>query len=1259
MRWILGLRVFIIISLAVLLITTAVVFSTVRAVLPYATGYKLEIQQEISQQIGLPVEIDSIDAELYWFTPRLKLIEVVVYDESHVTPLFDFKEAFVGLDVLASIMRLEIIIEDIGLIDADISIEKLSDSEWLIQGIKFTSEGSDEVPEQLLYMIKNSDYLVHHSNIYYQDHTGEKLSLKLLDVNIDVKNNYGNHDIKFSMNLPEAYGEYLAVVANLQGDLEDLEGDIFVEARKINVDQWKKKFMVLEKFSLSAILDADLWATLDESQIKSLTAHFSSEKTFIRNEITNRSWSTDYLNTDVRYLHEGERWNIAVSDFYFGARSKPQWPQSVTAIAGDDGESYFLSADMLRYTDVKNIAGVFLEDDHLEQLDSLNDYQIEGDVYNLALQMPKARVDKSNTETTEAEKTHFKKVQAKKVQTQKPLAKKPQTDKTAPAGKLPEGLTLAATVNNLAFTEPGSGLKLNGFDGSISIDKGEIDADVATSDAVVTYAEMFREPIIAKDLRGIVKVKQHEGSWRISSDRTQLGNDHIQTFSRFDLRLSAENKIFIDAQTNFYDGYGKFARHYLPVGIMSQKLVDWLDASITSGHVPAGTMLLHGNLDDFPYKDNSGIFEVLFSAEKVDMQFLAGWPRLEATSGRIKFNNQSMYLDNAKGSTKKTSLYDGHAEILDLTRPLLTVKTKARGLNEDVQQYVWQSPLDDIFGNALRLFQLEGDSELTLDMDIPLDNAADGMVIDGQLNFINSSLYYPTLAYELKEVNGVIDFTRDSIFADSIKAKIQGSPVQINASTQNGKSGQEVIFHLDGPIPADYLLQRYDWIPEDWIKGQSIWSIDIAAPKKVEDYLVHIQASSYLEGVELRMSDKVNKAANDRLAFTASIDVLHGNGMQVEAVVGATPENQVKGGASKHAAAGTGAAGRKINTGLVNLFAERDEKNVWAFDIRSDYITGKGGFAEGLPRDSQVTLDMETVDVHALFVSKGKKSSKPLNASTFPPLQWNASKVIWDDWVFSDVVLVTSWNEYGMLINRLSLKGDEMNFDASGTWLTSWSGAHETVLRGDIVSTNVGVTLSGLGFQRSIDRASYKAGFNAKWAAEPYGFSWANLKGKTTFEMRDGEILEVDPGAGGRLLGLLNLFRLTSRLTLDFDDVYRKGYSFDTINGEFEFVDGNGSMKKFEVSAPAADMSMFGRIGMVKHDYGLLIRVKPHTDTLTFAGGALLGGVVVGAGLAIIQKVFDLSVIGHNVYSVTGTWEQPVIEKIVAKAVSTSEEDEF
>jgi uncharacterized protein YhdP len=1191
MRWFFRLRVYIIIFLAVMLISAAVLFSVLRAVLPHATGYKNEIQQEISQQLGLPVEIDSIDAAIHWFSPRLKLIHVSVFDEKYKVPLFNFRQAFVELDVIASILRQEIIIADVGLIGADISIEKLSESEWMIQGIKFTSEGSSELPDKFLYMIQNADYLLHDSNIYYQDHTGEKLNISLLDVNIDVENSFNNHDIKFSMNLPEAFGKSLVVVANLSGEIESLDGDVYIEAHQLKLKKWNEKFKLLKTHQVDAILDINLWVTLENNDVQTLSTHLISNDLSIKNVVTAKSWKTDFVSSNIRYVYDDDHWNVVVTDFYFGKELKAAWGRPITIMASDDDDHFYLSADFLRVNDLQLIAEAVLTKDSLSDLEKVKAYQLQADIYNLNVRLPK------------------------------------DTSKD----QLLDKLYLDASIVDFSMHAKADEIAVTGIDASLLYDKHRAEIDMVTHDSEFELKKLFRAPLFFETISGTLTLAYLNDSWKIRSNRLQLKNSHINTFSRLNIEFSSAENIFIDAQTDFYDAYGKYASQYLPVGVMSDELVDWLDMAVTDGYVPSGTFILHGNLSDFPYHEKNGIFQVLFSAQDINMQFLEDWPLLTDASAVVKFNNLSLVVSDAKGKTHDAELYNGFAEIKNLTDPYLTVATDAHGKNDDIQSYVWSSPLREFLGASMRLFQFEGESDLNLKIDVPLNMEEIEVVIDGHLNFIDSVMYYPELGYEVTDINGVVAFTSNSVFADSINAKIQNKPIIINAFTRDGDSGNEVVFHLDGVVAADYLLQQYDWIPKDWISGESKWAIDIEIPYEPDDYLVHINANSYLNKVAIQVSDKVQKAPDRQLSFAAEIDVLENDGLHVEAII-------------------------KDN---LDLYAVRDENKLWNFDIKSGYITGKGAFTEGLDKDTQVKLDLENVNLHALFVSENQKQSQSLRPVDFPPLNWNVKKVLWDDWVFTDVKVETNWHKHGMLINTLSLNGPAMTFDARGTWLTSWSGAHETVLQGDITSSNFGETLTGLGFERSIDRSKYKATFESKWPAEPYSLSWRIMKGKTVFEMKEGEILEVDPGAGGRILGLLNIFKLANRLVFDFDDVTREGFSFDTINGEFEFVNGDGSLKNFNVSAAAADINMFGSIGLINRDYGLLMRVKPHTDTLTFAGTALLGGVVVGAGIALIQKVFDLGVIGHNVYSITGSWDDPEIEKIVEKTPGITEEDDY
>lgn len=1204
MRWILNFRVFIIIGLAVVLISAAVIFSISRAVLPYATGYKNEIQQKISEMTGLPVEIESIDAAIHWFSPRLRLIGVSVFDEKNKVPLFNFREAFVELDVIASVMHWDIIVDDVGLIGAEFSIEKISDDEWLIQGVKFTSEGSNELPEKFLYMIQNSNYLLHDSDIYYQDHTGENLNLNLVDVNIDVKNKFSNHDIKFSMNLPEGYGEAIAVVANLNGDIDSLNGEIYIEASQINVKQWNQKFNLLKSYQLDAVVDVNVWVTIEDNTLHTLLTDLSSTGVSIKNNITKEKWATNYLASNMRYVRNDEHWDVSITDFRFGEKSKPAWDRPVNILASDDDDYLYLSADFLRIDDLRKMAYVILNDEQLTDIVEIDQYQLSADIYNLNIRLPKETFD----------------------------------------DELLKNLYLDAAVVDFSVHDKSNKMKVSGVDALLHYDDRQLRMDVETEGAKFELSNLFgRGPLYADVFQGQLMLDYIDSCWRLRTEKLQLKNSQINTFSRFDIRVSDEEGVFVDAETDFYDAYTKYAKNYYPTGIMRQGLINWLDMAIVDGYVPEGKFILHGNLTDFPYTENNGVFQVLFATQDANLRFLKKWPLLANTSANIKFNNSSLSVSNAKASTGKTKLFNASAEINDLLNPHLTVRFDAHGKSNDIQSYVLNSPLDKTLGDVMRMFQLKGKSDLSLKLDIPLNKKNADVVIDGRLGFIDTSIDYASLGYEIERLNGAVDFTKDSVFSEPMTAFIDNKKVLINVLTRQGKSGNENVFHLEGALAPDYLLQRYKWIPDRWLSGQSIWSMDIEVPYKPKDYKVRINAQTTLQGVSVQVSDSVQKGDNKKLNLNASIDVLDGKGLLINAKV-TKPE-------------ATGLA--VIESNIVDLNALRNNSNVWGFDIKSKYMTGKGEFTEGLARNTNVDLDLKNIDLYALFVTENNGQSKTLTPSEFPPLDWKAEQVVWNDWVFTDVSVNTEWNSHGMLINALSLKGPAMTFDASGAWLTDWRGVHETVLQGKMTSQNIGEALTGLGFQRSIDRSKYEATFDAKWSAAPYAWSWANMKGKTSFAMENGEILEVDPGAGGRLLGLLNIFKLANRLAFNFDDMTHEGFTFDYIKGEFEFINGDGSLKNFAVSAPAADINIFGSIGLIERDYGLLMRVKPHTDSLTFAGGALLGGVVVGAGLALIQKVFDLGVIGHNVYSVTGSWDDPKVEQIIEKTQDATDDDGF
>jgi len=161
-------------------------------------------------------------------------------------------------------------------------------------------------------------------------------------------------------------------------------------------------------------------------------------------------------------------------------------------------------------------------------------------------------------------------------------------------------------------------------------------------------------------------------------------------------------------------------------------------------------------------------------------------------------------------------------------------------------------------------------------------------------------------------------------------------------------------------------------------------------------------------------------------------------------------------------------------------------------------------------------------------------------------------------------------------------------------------------------------------------------------------FSFEKLNGNLSLDIRDGQLLDVSPGAG-RVFGLLSLQTLPRRLTLDFSDVFKKGFSFDRIKGSFLMEAGNAYTTNLYLDGPAARIDISGRTGFAVKDYDQLVTVTPHLTASLSLAGALVGGPVAGGVLYAIDKLFKSTIdkITEVQYTITGSWDEPKIVKLL------------
>ncbi|MDQ3495645.1 MAG: hypothetical protein M3485_09065, partial [Pseudomonadota bacterium] len=205
--------------------------------------------------------------------------------------------------------------------------------------------------------------------------------------------------------------------------------------------------------------------------------------------------------------------------------------------------------------------------------------------------------------------------------------------------------------------------------------------------------------------------------------------------------------------------------------------------------------------------------------------------------------------------------------------------------------------------------------------------------------------------------------------------------------------------------------------------------------------------------------------------------------------------------------------------------------------------------------------------------------------------------------------------------------------------------AARTRLQVNVDSDDFGALLAGFGFGGRIDGGHGAARFDAAWPGSPAQFRLEALQGTLALTMKNGRLVEIEPGAG-RVLGLLSLAELPRRLTLDFRDFFVKGFAFNRIGGQVHFAGGQARTRDLAIEGPAAEIRIRGSADLRAQTYDQTIEVLPRTGNLLTAVGAITAGPIGAAVGAVANAVLQkpLAEINAKVYRVTGPWKDPQVE---------------
>lgn len=278
--------------------------------------------------------------------------------------------------------------------------------------------------------------------------------------------------------------------------------------------------------------------------------------------------------------------------------------------------------------------------------------------------------------------------------------------------------------------------------------------------------------------------------------------------------------------------------------------------------------------------------------------------------------------------------------------------------------------------------------------------------------------------------------------------------------------------------------------------------------------------------------------------------------------------------------------------------------------------------------------------------SKGK-SMRPQDV---PPFVLHADSIALGQASFNDVLVKAARVPGGILINPLRIGKGTLDFDGTLVWIKpdGQTGHGQGALKFLAHVHSLGTLLKGVGLGPVVTGHGAVSASLAWSEQSLQGAKFTDqLLGKVSMDLRDGEISQVNPGAG-RLLSLLNLANIPRYLTFNFHNLMGKGFPFNRIYGDYDINQGVADTKGLVIDSSVAWIKLTGALNFDDQTLNQNALIEPnYTGSLPIIG-ALVGGLGVGAAVFAITKIFSgvIAQASQLNYSITGPFSHPLVKPV-------------
>jgi uncharacterized protein (TIGR02099 family) len=1255
------LRVLEVLAWAAFLAFALILLSLRYWILPRAENYREDLVHAISASIGLPVKIGAIATDWQGLRPKLSIADVRIYDrdgrEALVLP--NIENVVSWRSLLAFDLRLYSFVVD-GL---KLSVRRDANGVFYVAGIRLADEKGDGKLGN--WILSQNEIVIRDAEVEWIDESRNAPPLRLSALNLRLQNDGDEHAFGVRARPPHELGPGVEVRALLNGrniqQPENWAGRVYAELGATDLAGWRAWVNYpLEVQRGDGALR--LWATLSAGKLTHATADVA-----LANVSARLGKDLPMLEmTEVRGRVYGR---LTVHGYDFGARglalTSPGAPpmnstsfhaswEPASATGPQLGQ---LSANLIELGPLAHLAEFLPFPADLRKL--LADLSPQGNLLDLKFEWRGTLPD----EASYTAHTRF------------------------------SGLTMNSWRSIPGIANLSGSVDANQKKGMVTLlaRRGEID-----------LPKLFPEPRIRLDsLSGEVSWEREapgvNNTVAVKLKDIAYSNADITGTASGSYLWTGEGPGVVDLTAQLGRVDGRSTAKYLPLStIMGARTREWVAAAVQGGQATDARVRLRGDLRDFPFLDPAkGIFEINANISGAVLDYAEGWPRITAIEGRLGFDRERIEIQGNSGNILGARISNVNVVIPSLrdAHPHLTVDGFADGPTQEFLDFIRQSPVRRMVGGATEAMSATGRGSLHLRLDLPLKELSQTKV-EGEYQLQANSLLVDARLPAIERASGMVRFTESGITLPEIRGQLFGEQVRIFGGTRPDAG---VVITAEGRATVEGIKTLFDHPWRRRLSGAARYIATVTA----KDGRVQVSLESQLEGIASALPAPLSKSAADPLPLR--IDIFPGDGrdrisVQVGRII-----------AAEFLRAGQGGA-MQVQRSLITLnpvtgetmrVPERRGTTVRgalpALDLERWlplFAEGGGGSADGATFDLKIgILDaigrrMRNVSMQGVtdatgwsasmstaefagdvvyrneasgrLVARFSRFSMPEDGPGAKPGETNkdlpAVDIVAESFThrgrkFGRVEVQARHEGKDWRIDKINVTNPDATFAGTGVW--KQGEASRTTFNFKLDVNDVGKFLDRMGYGEHVKGGHSTLEGSVNWGGEPVNLDYATLGGTLSMKAEDGQFLEIEPGVG-KLVSLMSLQMLPRRLSLDFRDVFSKGFQFDRITSSLNIERGTMATKDFHMNGPAADVYINGQIDLSLETQNLKVKVIPQLgDTASTVVGLVNPFAGVATLIAGRMMKNPLGKLFAFDYTVSGTWTDPKVEKVQPIAIPT------